>query len=125
MHDCAGVFSVLHDASQPWKQVITNGNKSLLLLLVAHKRLFPVTSLLFCCRSFCPPPLHAVGAFDLVPAYEIKPGDTIVVALTSTPGKADFAAVSIDKSKMLRAPGLYLPIIEEPYLVVDGVVSPL
>lgn len=59
------------------------------------------------------------------PAHKIKRGDAIVVALTSTPGKAEFAVVSVDESERVAAPGLYLPVIEEPYLVVDGVVAPL
>jgi hypothetical protein len=67
----------------------------------------------------------AVGEFKLVPAAKVRTGNKIVVTLKDKAGATAFAAVQVDKVAKVSAKGLYLPVIEQPYIVVDGVVVPL
>jgi len=67
----------------------------------------------------------AVGAFELVKANQVKAGDKVVVRVKGEVEKAGFAVVRVQNNKGVRTEGLYLPVIEQPYLVVDGVVMPL
>lgn len=66
-----------------------------------------------------------MGAFELVKAIEVKPADKLVVRTKGAADKAGFAVVRVQKNEGVRTEGLYLPVIEQPYLVVDGVVMPL
>jgi formylmethanofuran dehydrogenase subunit D len=51
----------------------------------------------------------------------IRAGDKVVVSAAD--GK--FAVATVVKAAVTRASGLYTPMIEHPYLVVDDVVMPL
>lgn len=90
-------------------------------LCVCHHASPQVTDKLLYC-VFC---LTAVGAFTLQPAVDIQPGDKIVVTLKDKAGTINFAVVKVDTNERIPATGLYLPVIEQPYIVVDGVVMPL
>jgi hypothetical protein len=67
----------------------------------------------------------AVGQFELVPAAKVRAGNKLVVTLKDKAGATSFAAVQVDEVVKVSAKGLYLPVIEQPYIVVDGVVAPL
>lgn len=76
--------------------------------------------------SYLLPAMAAVGTFELIAAVKVKPGDKMVVTLADKQqGGTIFAVVKVEKVELVSADGLYLPVIEEPYLVVDGVVMPL
>jgi hypothetical protein len=70
-------------------------------------------------------PCHAVGAFDTVPAAYVVVGDKLVVRKDPTDASQGFVVAAVTAVEGVRAEGLYLPVIEHPYLVVDGVVMPL
>jgi hypothetical protein len=67
-----------------------------------------------------------VGAFELVAAVSIQPGDRLVVSLDAAGGAAGrFAAAVVAHNEEARAPGSYTPVTEHPFLVVDDLVMPL
>lgn len=67
----------------------------------------------------------AVGPFKLVAARDVQPGDRLVVGASPVDASAGFVVGSVTAVEGVQAQGLYLPVIEHPYLVVDGVVMPL
>lgn len=80
------------------------------------------------CRCLLPLQLplltHAVGAFELSPAVDIKAGDRLAITQPDAT-QAGYVVAAVEKVESVEADGLYLPVIEHPYLVVDGVVMPL
>jgi hypothetical protein len=65
-----------------------------------------------------------VGDFKHELAGKIKPGDILVVA-TGRDLDATFNTAVVEKVERLTAPGKYIPAIEMPYILADGVVAPL
>lgn len=54
-------------------------------------------------------------------------GDRLVVL--ANPGQADkasgFVVAGVTQAEDVRAEGMYVPVLEMPYMVVDGIVAPL
>lgn len=74
-------------------------------------------------------PLHsalpvAVGDFTVDVAINVKPGQRMAVA-TSSDLDAQFTVATVEKVEAVNATGKYMPAVQHPYLVVDGLVQPL
>jgi hypothetical protein len=65
-----------------------------------------------------------VGDFKHELAGKVKPGDLLAVATGDTLD-ATFTRAVVEKVEYLSAPGKYIPAIEMPYILADGVVAPL
>jgi hypothetical protein len=67
----------------------------------------------------------AVGSFKLLAARDVAPGDRLVVGSSPVGASGGFVVGTVTAVEGVEADGLYLPVIEHPYLLVDGVVMPL
>lgn len=76
-----------------------------------------------CCAATWIAP-YAVGAFSLVQAQALRPGNRIVVLKDESNPSAGFKVVAVDSAERVRADGYYIPAIGRGYLIVDGVVAP-
>lgn len=67
----------------------------------------------------------AVGAFATVPALSIAAGDRLVLLADPQNAAAGFFVAAVTAVESVTAEGMYVPAIESPYIVADGVVMPL
>lgn len=76
----------------------------------------------------------AVGRFESVAARAVQEGDRLAVILdqsatgSAQPGtqlQAGLVAVVVTKIETVAAKGFYTPALESPYMIADGVVTPL
>jgi len=66
-----------------------------------------------------------VGAFQAVSANQLRPGDRVAVLIDEANPSAGFTAATVDKVDHVLRHGTYLPAIEKPYIVANGLVTPL
>lgn len=52
-------------------------------------------------------------------------GDRLVVLADPTQPASGFVVAEVTQSEYIRAEGMFIPTLEMPYMVVDGVVAPL
>lgn len=67
----------------------------------------------------------AFGAFATVPASSIVAGDRLVLLADPQNAAAGFFVAAVTAVESITAEGMYVPAIESPYIVADGVVMPL
>lgn len=67
--------------------------------------------------------VHAVGSFELVGASEVKPGDLMAVLTDESNPEGGFTVVPVTRNEVVQAEGNYVPEINKPYLIADGVVA--
>jgi hypothetical protein len=67
--------------------------------------------------------LHAVGSFDLIPTGQVKAGDLMAVLTDDSNPEGGFTVVAVTSNKEVTAEGIYVPHIEKPYLIADGMVA--
>jgi len=84
-----------------------------------------------CCRLLCwlqhtvaMFALYAVGAFSLVQAQALRPGDRMVVLKDEANPSAGFKVVAVVSADFVKADGYYVPAIGRGYLIADGAVAP-
>lgn len=70
-------------------------------------------------------PAAAVGAFVTVAASTIKAGDRLVLLANPAKASAGFIVAAVTAAESVVAEGMYVPAIESPYIVAEGVVMPL
>lgn len=68
--------------------------------------------------------LLSVGAFKLVKAKTIVPGDRMAVLKAEGDTSAVFKVIEVTQADKVKAAGLYVPAIGKGYLIADGVVTP-
>lgn len=66
----------------------------------------------------------AVGKLTYKFARDIRPGDLLPVA-TSRDLKATFKSATVESVELLTAVGRYIPAVEMPFILADGVVAPM
>lgn len=77
----------------------------------------------FCCPSaYC---YHAVGAFETIPANAVQAGDRLVLLADPADASAGFVVAAVSSVESVEAEGMFVPAVEMPYIVADGVVVPL
>lgn len=74
---------------------------------------------------------NAVGQYEAVSASRIKPGDKLAVVSQGSAGSgraagpAVFTAAVVTAVQRVMEPGAYLPAVNTPFIIADGVVTPL
>jgi hypothetical protein len=63
--------------------------------------------------------------FENVPAARVQAGDKIVLMTDPAKRSRGLSVVTVKKSEAVRAEGRFLPAIDRPYIIADGVVAPL
>jgi hypothetical protein len=66
-----------------------------------------------------------VGSFVTVSAATIKAGDNLVLLADPANAAAGFYVAAVTAAEAVTAEGMYVPAIESPYIVAEGVVMPL
>lgn len=67
----------------------------------------------------------AVGRFASLSAKDIKRGDKLAVLTDESNPAAGFTAVAVTGVERLQDEGKYLPALSKPYIIANGVVTPL
>lgn len=73
-----------------------------------------------CIASQC-----AVGPFETVRAENVRTGDLLVLMADPQDAASQFFATAVSLLEPVSAEGMYVPAIESPYIIADGVVAPL
>jgi hypothetical protein len=59
----------------------------------------------------------------LIKASEVKAGDLMAVLTHESNPEGGFTAVPVTRNEVVQAEGMYVPYIEKPYMVADGVLA--
>lgn len=73
-------------------------------------------------RLFAPlPPQNCtVGAFETVASQRVRPGDKLALL-----EGGEFVVVVVTAAERVEAAGMYNPAVEHPFIIADGLVSPV
>lgn len=59
-----------------------------------------------------------------MPANSVQAGDKLVLLVDPSDAAAGFVVAAVSSVETVEAEGMYVPAVEMPYIIADGVVTP-
>jgi hypothetical protein len=59
----------------------------------------------------------------LIGASDVRPGDLMAVLTNESDPLGGFTVVPVTSNEVVQAEGIYVPYIDKPYMIADGVVA--